>query len=425
MAALAAAALAAAALGGITRFLKPQHLELDGFNLFTPKKPTFPVLRCTIKEEEIACLKDSLALASDGETFVLLTGDPQGFSRRDFLIHQVLGMVEPSLLISNVCKIYNLGLETQCFEDSYASLKEMHKYDVLGWKKELSIDWKWYEDCAVKNQKVFFTMGRYVWGMSTFYVARQPLYMQPSEHAHEKWNSFSHLLFVDDNSSNLELLQQAENPIALKLTEATNIDHFISICKFLNPKQEEGKIMIIIKLSPVLMKDLRGHIEKVCKEGIAATWILDPVVTVQKGDEKMTWALKSSLDEIRYIKESLSRSGNRLGGLYLETTGAEVEECRMYEPTTMKHQARLDVGLSLSVMQELGFMKLTIFPNGGDKADTKSHFERLAFQLGIQGIVIGSWFRFCPRLTRLDRNSSQCDSLLIGDNAAANTYPYI
>ncbi|XVF81173.1 hypothetical protein PTKIN_Ptkin15bG0135500 [Pterospermum kingtungense] len=210
------AALAAAALGEITRFLKPQHLELDGFNnLLTPKKPTFPVLRCTIKAEEIATLKYSLALASSEKTFVLLTGDPQGFSRRDFLIHQVLGMVVPRLLMRNVCKIYNLGLETQCFEDSYASLKEMHKYDALGWKKELSIDCKWYDLCAEIFQETFSNPGIFVWDIETFYVARQPLYMQPSEHAHEKWNTFSHLLFVDDNSSNLELLQQAENPIAL------------------------------------------------------------------------------------------------------------------------------------------------------------------------------------------------------------------
>ncbi|XVF81171.1 hypothetical protein PTKIN_Ptkin15bG0135300 [Pterospermum kingtungense] len=345
-------AMAVAALGRISCFFKaqPQPLKLDS-NIFT-RKNSFPVLKCTIKEEDIGSLKESLALASRGETFVVLTGDPQGFSRRDFLLHQVLAMVVPSLLIRSVCKIYNLGLETQSLEDSYASLKEMHKYDVLG-----------YEDCAVKNQKVFFNMGEHVRGMSRFYVARQTLYMQPTDPA--SMHIFSHLLFVDDNSSNLELLQQAENPIALKLTEATNIDHFISICKFLNPKQEEGKTMIIIKLSHDLMNDLPGHIEKVREEGIAATWVLDPVVTAQKRDEKMTWDLRNGLNKIRSIVACLRHSRFPLGGIYLETTGAEEEECRMHMPTTMKHQARLDVGLSLSVMQELGLMNLTIFGNGG------------------------------------------------------------
>ncbi|XP_022727883.1 uncharacterized protein LOC111283579 [Durio zibethinus] len=283
---------------------------------------------------------------------------------RNFLLLQVLGMAVPSLLATSVCKICNMGLEAEAFELSYPLLKQLHKYDITNWKEELNIGWKRYDDCAINNETYFFKQLKYLQDMTRFYVARHPLLLQSRMHEQEYYNSFSHLLFVDEETSEFDYLKHVQNPKALKLTHAADIDHIISICKVLNPKQERGNMLIIIKLSPPLLHDLDAYIGKMKEEGIVVTWLLDPLVTVPKGHEVITWSLGKSLEKLRPICNILGRSGYNLGGFYMETTGDE-SECKLYHETIMKNQSRLDVELSLAALEELGLARFTIYRTGG------------------------------------------------------------
>ena len=78
--------------------------------------------------------------------------------------------------------------------------------------------------------------------------------------AKEWYNCSAHFLWIGDrtreiNSAHLELLRGVENPIGIKIGPNHNLKEICQLIEKLNPKQEEGKIVLITRFGSKKIKD--------------------------------------------------------------------------------------------------------------------------------------------------------------------------
>ena len=149
------------------------------------------------------------------------------------------------------------------------------------------------------------------------------------------YNSGAHFLWIGNrtrflNSAHVEHLRGLENPVGIKVDSKTDVEELFQIIHKLNPKNEQGKIVIITRFGAKFEK-LEEKIEEMVVRfrDMNLLYMCDPM----HGNTIKTGKLKSRIFEdvemeLRRVVGALKNAGSFLGGIHLELTGlTDVTEC--------------------------------------------------------------------------------------------------
>ncbi len=151
-----------------------------------------------------------------------------------------------------------------------------------------------------------------------------------------KWYDCSaHMLWIGDRTrqidgAHVEFLRGVENPIGVKAGPTTDAKELIRLIDTLNPKNESGKMNIIVRMGADKVKDhLPALIREVQKEGKKILWSCDPMHgnTFKSSTSYKTRDFDKVLQEVKNFFEIHKSEGTHAGGIHLEMTGKDVTEC--------------------------------------------------------------------------------------------------
>ncbi|WP_323086384.1 3-deoxy-7-phosphoheptulonate synthase class II [Providencia alcalifaciens] len=151
-----------------------------------------------------------------------------------------------------------------------------------------------------------------------------------------KWyNCSAHMVWVGDrtrdiNQAHIEYLRGIENPIGIKCGLNMTPDMLIELIHKLNPVQEHGKIILIIRMGADVIKEkLPPLVKAIQRENIPVIWMIDPMHGNTKNTEKgyKTRDFVDIFNEMIQFIQVLKQENAHPGGLHLEMTGEDVTEC--------------------------------------------------------------------------------------------------
>ncbi|WP_441286493.1 3-deoxy-7-phosphoheptulonate synthase class II [Sorangium sp. KYC3313] len=132
------------------------------------------------------------------------------------------------------------------------------------------------------------------------------------------------------DGAHVEFFSGVENPLGIKLGPKTLRDDVIRLLDRLNPTDEPGKIVLIVRMGAGRVRDgLPPLIEAVRSAGRKVLWMSDPMhgntQTTSSGIK--TRNFEDILTEIEASFEVHESMGSHLGGVHFELTGDDVTEC--------------------------------------------------------------------------------------------------
>ena len=151
----------------------------------------------------------------------------------------------------------------------------------------------------------------------------------------KNYNLSAHMVWLGERTRKLGYahtyyLSQIDNPVGVKIGPGVNLDELIQIITLLNPKQENGKLILIPRFGVAGIKqELPRVIEAVQNSGIPHIWVLDPMhgntYKSQTGFKTRNYSdvLQECLDGI----EVLEQHNAHLGGIHIEASYEIVTEC--------------------------------------------------------------------------------------------------
>jgi 3-deoxy-7-phosphoheptulonate synthase len=149
------------------------------------------------------------------------------------------------------------------------------------------------------------------------------------------YNLGAHMLWIGDRTRQLdgahvEYFRGIRNPVGLKVGPSSDPQEIIKICRMLNPRQEEGRIVLISRFGQgKVHAHLPGLLKAVQAADIPVVWSIDPMHgNAAKTKEGIkTRDFDAILGEVRESSEVFQQSGIPLGGIHFELTGQDVTEC--------------------------------------------------------------------------------------------------
>jgi 3-deoxy-7-phosphoheptulonate synthase len=120
------------------------------------------------------------------------------------------------------------------------------------------------------------------------------------------------------------------NPIGVKLGPGATPDDAVALAERLDPDRMPGRLTFIVRLGAQRVRDLLPPlVEKVRAEGLAVTWVCDPMHgnTVTSPSGYKTRHFDDVIDEVRGFFEVHHAIGTYPGGVHVELTGDDVTEC--------------------------------------------------------------------------------------------------
>lgn len=160
--------------------------------------------------------------------------------------------------------------------------------------------------------------------------------MTRKDSSDNKWyNCSAHMVWVgertqDINQAHIEYLRGIENPIGIKCGPKMTGDTLIKLISKLNPSQEAGKIILIVRMGVDAIKEkLPLLLEAVKYHGSPVIWMVDPMHGNTKSAENgyKTRYFSDIYNEVTQFLTILKASHIHPGGLHLEMTGQDVTEC--------------------------------------------------------------------------------------------------
>ncbi|WP_419420287.1 3-deoxy-7-phosphoheptulonate synthase class II [Legionella sp. D16C41] len=132
------------------------------------------------------------------------------------------------------------------------------------------------------------------------------------------------------DSAHLEFLRGVENPIGIKVGPSATGDWLKEILTRINPKHEEGRVVLITRLGAKDISELLPPlIEEVKRTKIPVTWACDPMhgntETTPEGIK--TRHFDNILSELQQALTIHYDMSSYLGGVHFELTGENVTEC--------------------------------------------------------------------------------------------------
>lgn len=149
------------------------------------------------------------------------------------------------------------------------------------------------------------------------------------------FNLSTHMLWLGERtrklgSAHIEYFRGIENPIGMKIGPGADLTELGSILQQLNPRNEVGKLILILRLGVKQVRaKLPSIIATVQASGIAHLWEVDPMHgnTFKTEDGIKTRRYEDILEEIVTAAGILAAGGETLAGVHLETAAEDVTEC--------------------------------------------------------------------------------------------------
>ncbi|MDF1677819.1 MAG: 3-deoxy-7-phosphoheptulonate synthase [Legionellaceae bacterium] len=132
------------------------------------------------------------------------------------------------------------------------------------------------------------------------------------------------------DGAHVEFLRGIENPVGIKVGPSITPEHLIALINTLNPNQEKGRILLITRLGtkhvtellPALIQAVQAHM-------LPVTWSCDPMhgntEVTQKGIK--TRHIDNVWHELKETLHIHDAHQSHLGGIHLEITPDPVTEC--------------------------------------------------------------------------------------------------
>ena len=145
----------------------------------------------------------------------------------------------------------------------------------------------------------------------------------------------SHMIWIGDRTrqidgSHVEFCSGVSNPIGIKVGPTTNPDELIKLIEKLNPINESGKIVLIVRMGCDKVLDLFPPIlRKIRSSGQKVVWSCDPMHgNIEKSNSGYkTRNFLNILSEVKSFFEIHKVEKTYAGGIHLEMTGQNVTEC--------------------------------------------------------------------------------------------------
>lgn len=229
-----------------------------------------------------------------------------------------------------------------------ADLHQVHKWN-LGFLKKPELAQK-YDEIANKLTHALDFMkacgitssNTSTLNQTTFYTSHEALLL-PYEEAMTRIDSLSgdwydcsaHMLWIGErtrgiNDAHVHFLSGVRNPVGVKIGPNAKSADIIELSNMLNPKNEAGRLNVIIRMGadkigdklPILLRDLK-------REGLKIVYSIDPMHgnTVQASNGYKTREFDKILSEVKSFFEIHRAEGTYAGGIHLEMTGQDVTEC--------------------------------------------------------------------------------------------------
>jgi 3-deoxy-7-phosphoheptulonate synthase len=187
----------------------------------------------------------------------------------------------------------------------------------------------------------------------------------------EYYDCSAHMLWIGDRTRDLkeahiEYFRGIQNPIGCKVGPSMGEDELIELIDALNPKNEEGRLNLIVRMGA---GKIREHFPKLLKrvrdEGKNVVWSCDPMHgNVEKSSTGFkTRDFENILSEVQQFFTIHKEMGTIGAGIHLEMTGNDVTECTgstscaiTAEGLANRYHTQCDPRLNASQALELAFM---------------------------------------------------------------------
>ncbi len=180
----------------------------------------------------------------------------------------------------------------------------------------------------------------------------------------------AHMLWIGDrtrglNDAHVEFLRGVQNPIGIKVGPGADFAEICEIVKKLNPSNEAGKIILIVRMGKDLIRaKLEALIDEVSSQKLSVIYQSDPMHgNVVKSGNFKTRRFEDILSEIESFISVLKAKGEHPGGIHLEMTGDDVTECTgggynavMDNDLEKRYHTHCDPRLNANQSIELAFM---------------------------------------------------------------------
>ncbi|MBD3790984.1 MAG: 3-deoxy-7-phosphoheptulonate synthase class II [Campylobacterales bacterium] len=289
----------------------------------------------------------------------------------------------------NMIKAYNqsaatLNLLRAFSRGGMADLKKVHQWN-LDFIKDNPLGQKYHElsDKIDSAMKFMSACGLTSDNMpqlqqTTVYTSHEALLLNYEEaltrldsETGEYYDCSAHMLWIGDrtrdlNEAHIEYFRGIANPIGCKVGPSMGEDELIALIDALNPKNEEGRLNLIVRMGadkigeyfPKLLKRVRDEKRNV-------VWSCDPMHgNVEKSSTGFkTRDFANILSEVEQFFAIHKEMGTVGAGIHLEMTGNDVTECTgstscaiTEEGLASRYHTQCDPRLNASQALELAFM---------------------------------------------------------------------
>ncbi len=199
----------------------------------------------------------------------------------------------------------------------------------------------------------------------------EALTKEDSEGDNKYYDCSAHMLWIGDRTrglsdAHIEYFRGIENPIGCKVGPTMGEDELIELIDALNPKNEEGRLNLIVRMGASKIQDLFPKLlKRVRDEGRNVVWSCDPMHgNVEKSSTGYkTRDFANILSEVEQFFTIHKEMGTVAGGIHLEMTGNDVTECTgstscaiTAEDLSSRYHTQCDPRLNASQALELSFM---------------------------------------------------------------------
>ena len=195
----------------------------------------------------------------------------------------------------------------------------------------------------------------------------------------EKWyNCSAHFLWIGDRTRQLdgahvEFLSGVDNPIGIKVGPTIIKEELISLCEKLNPKNEWGRLTLIIRMgADTVRSKLPPLIKAIQENGKKVLWVCDPMHgnTYKTENGYKTRHFDTILEELEHFFAIHRAERTIPGGVHFELTGDNVTEClggaREISASDLnsRYETACDPRLNNEQSLELAFLVTDLLRNG-------------------------------------------------------------
>ena len=212
---------------------------------------------------------------------------------------------------------------------------------------------------------------------TNFYISHEALLL-PYESAFTRidsttgdwYNVGAHMLWIGDrtrdlNGAHVEFCSGISNPIGIKVGPTIEHHELVKVINRINPKNEAGKIILIVRMGAGNIEKLYPPIIKAIKKNkIKVVWSCDPMHanTEKAKSGYKTRNFKNILSEVKSFFKVHKSEGTYAGGIHLEMTGQNVTECMggmqkiSDKDLSSRYHTHCDPRLNASQSIELAFL---------------------------------------------------------------------